>query len=343
LGPVWRDLKSRLGAFIDYKSENDHLLITPKGSSLECWSLDSDAAEKMRGRKYALLLLDEAAHVPKGGYVWESVMLATLADYNGRALLASTPRGRLNWFYELWGRGRGDGQNWAAWHAPSHTSPYANQAFIESQRKFMDALVFAQEWEAQFTMREGALFPNWRELVNVTHAAGYDPAYPVLWGVDVGYANPSCILLAQQRPLGAVPDAVVIFDELYLSHHQPAELFALLAGRPYAPPDYAAYDPAAAHFYGALADWRAVHDWPTVIRKAINAPAATEKLRRFIQNGAGVSTLFVHPRCENLIREIPDYHAKAPGSEQPAKLNDHAVDAARYLMTLIQEDAGWAA
>jgi len=83
----------------------------PSGGSLSIYSADSP--DSIRGEAFDLVIVDEAAMVDER--VWYDVLIPTLADRRGRALLISTPRGR-NWFWREYERCK---QESAAWRAPS--------------------------------------------------------------------------------------------------------------------------------------------------------------------------------------------------------------------------------
>ena len=87
---------------ITHTSKQDHRFEIVGGGSFQMWSLDS--ADTVRGRKYALALIDEAAMVPNLEDAWNAVIRPTLTDYEGEADFYSTPKG-LNYFYTLFGRG----------------------------------------------------------------------------------------------------------------------------------------------------------------------------------------------------------------------------------------------
>jgi phage terminase large subunit len=51
----------------------------------------------------------------------------------------------------------------------------------------------------------------------------------------------------------------------------------------------------------------------------------------------GKPSLFIHPRCTNLIEELQYYRwnepkVDKPVKEEPMKIHDHAVDALRYFV-----------
>lgn len=186
---------------------------------------------------------------------------------------------------------------------------------------------------------EGVVYDNFTVEHNVTEAAEYDPALDVYWGVDDGYAlghgpghesyHPRVILMAQYTPIGGIQ----IFNEYYrtgVASYQDTidEVITL----PYARPEAVHIDSSAAMFKGAL--WEA--DLYTV-GMTHKVSEGIKNLRQLICDGAGVRRFHIHPRCQNLIREMLSYRysenmTAMNGEPKPMKLDDHGVDAARYLV-----------
>ena len=100
---VWRETVNALGPYATRRSAQEHRLELATGGILDMWSLDNpDAA---RGRKYARVVIDEAAMIPALMDAWQYVIRPTLVDYEGDAWFLSTPKGR-NGFWQMyqWGQ-----------------------------------------------------------------------------------------------------------------------------------------------------------------------------------------------------------------------------------------------
>ena len=67
------------------------------------WSLVN--ADSARGRKFARVVINEAAMVKDLHYTWTAVIRPTLIDLEGDAL-ASTPKRPLTNYYRIWAGGR---------------------------------------------------------------------------------------------------------------------------------------------------------------------------------------------------------------------------------------------
>ncbi len=173
------------------------------GGKIEFWSLtDRDAG---RSRKYALAVVDEAAHAPNLEYAWENAIRATLTDLRGRALFLSTPNG-LNYFYTLYKRAQDDG-DWAAFQFPTSANPKIPKEEIEEARLLLPERVFRQEYLAEF-VADGNYFSGVNECATVLspdnpadHAGHF-----VVIGVDWALNNDFTVFTAVCRDCGRVVD-----------------------------------------------------------------------------------------------------------------------------------------
>lgn len=192
--------------------------------------------------------------------------------------------------------------------------------------------------EGRWTQAEGVIYDNW-SLENITHDAEYNPAYgAVYWGVDDGYVygggpgtlsyHPRVIVMAQMTPTGGLN----VFAEYYRTLEMPEASIANALALGYPAPELAFVDSSAAELrarFSALGimNWGATHPVGEGIKN----------LRRFICDGQGQRLFRVHPRCANLIGELQTYRYSdsvagvVAGEPKPEKVDDHGVDASRYL------------
>src|SRR5262252_9894443 len=183
----WRQLREILQPVTSNKSEQQHRLDLAGGGSIDCWSLeDPDAG---RGRRYARIVVDEAAIVRDLEHVWQASLRPTLSVLRGDAWFLSTPKG-LNYFHQLYQLGQDplEGE-WMSWQMPSSASPYILDEEIAAAREQLPERVFAQEYLAEFLALEGA-----GVFRGVDAAAYLQPEGPVdghvyVFGVDWGRSN----------------------------------------------------------------------------------------------------------------------------------------------------------
>lgn len=179
---VWSDLERTLKSVIRKANKTEMRMELITGGKIDFWTLeDPDAG---RGRKYRRIVIDEAAHARYLKDAWERAIAPTLTDLQGSALFISTPKGQ-NFFYELFRRGGQPAHpDWASFHAPSAANPYLDPAEIERARGDLPALVFAQEYLAEFvTFGAGLIKPEM--LIEGAAPAGL----PVVLGVDLAISE----------------------------------------------------------------------------------------------------------------------------------------------------------
>lgn len=152
----WRKLVTILKPLTEKKSEQDKRIDLVTGGVVEFWSLDNPDAG--RGRKYATVVIDEAAMIKRLEEGWEQNIQPLLLDYQGEAWIVSTPKGD-NYFKTLFDRGYAGNPNrddqWQSWQIPTWENPYISRDDVEKMRQSMPQLAFLQEIEAQFVSFAG--------------------------------------------------------------------------------------------------------------------------------------------------------------------------------------------
>lgn len=155
------------------------------GATFDFWSMDDPDAG--RSRKYALVILDEAAKARHLQVAWEQAIRPTLTDYKGGAWFLSTPKG-LNYFYQL--RQKCDSfDDWAFHHAPTSANPFIDPAEIEDARRSLPERVFRQEYMAEFIADGAGVF---RSVYAASGGPWLDDAQPgrsYTIGVDWGRSD----------------------------------------------------------------------------------------------------------------------------------------------------------
>jgi predicted phage terminase large subunit-like protein len=179
---VWADIERTLKPVTRKSNRTEMRIELITGGMIDFWTLeDKDAG---RGRKYARVVLDEAAHARYLKDSWEQAISPTLTDYGGEAWFISTPKG-LNYFYELFRRsGNPEYPDWASFHMPTSVNPHIDPEEIEMKRSELPDLVFRQEYLAEFVTFGGGLVKP-EMLVD----APCPPGLPIVLGVDLAISE----------------------------------------------------------------------------------------------------------------------------------------------------------
>lgn len=153
----------------------------------------ADNPQRLRGEGLDYLVMDEAAFVKPE--VWAEVLRPTLTERKGSALFISTPIGRDNWFFDLW-ENADEAENWERFRFSTTDNPMIDPEEVESARKEVGSIVFAQEYLAEFVdAGQGMLKPEWMNYYIIAP----DPA-----------GNLKCIVDGSEYYLNALPKYGVV-------------------------------------------------------------------------------------------------------------------------------------
>lgn len=147
----------------------------------------ADNPDAIRGEAFHGVVLDEAARIPEDA--WTDVIQPTLADYDGDAILISTPQGH-NWFYREYIRGLEGAEGYASFHAPSSANPSPQiRHAAELARTRVSERTYRQEWLAEFLDEAGGVFRGVAEVCQAAPLEQREPYRTYVMGVDWGQAD----------------------------------------------------------------------------------------------------------------------------------------------------------
>lgn len=270
---VWNHLK-RLGVEFDrpgsyYNPESGELDLSCCKGRFQVHGKSAKYPGTLVGEGLSGVILAEAAKLKE--IVWTKYIQPTLADFDGWALLTSTPEGR-NWFYNIWRVGQ-DPRNpeWKSWRFPAwvnhfvYKTPTSSrdvkkiqqilrmpdypamdvlQSMFTVDKEILSRLMsmteetFNQEIAALFTEFVGRVFKYFDEEYHVRDLS-FNPSWETVAFVDYGFTNPNVWLLAQIGPWGEIN----ILDELYVRGLTPLEFAREIQDRGLAPPSLRTFYP----------------------------------------------------------------------------------------------------
>jgi hypothetical protein len=267
---------------------------------------------------------------------WDQYVRPALSDKRGWATFPSTPKG-FNQFYDMWMQGIDpDFPDWESWQFPSwaNTKVFSGEddpEFVQIKRSMSDTL-FDQEYGAKFTAYEGLIYPEFDPKFHV-RSFDYEPAYRNYWTFDWGFSNPFVCLDVSVSP----SDDVYVWREYYVKNRSILDHIKALKERE---------NPDGFHVDAMFGDPAGAGDIATmgmllgkVFAERVEVTEGIEKIKWLLklQEPDFTPKLFIHPRCENLIREMHMLRMetnRTPGKNAPDKqhkFNDHACDALRYF------------
>jgi hypothetical protein len=150
-------------------------------NGVELRLISYEAVERMRGKGSYFVVWDEVSSCKRGLHpkeAWQAVIQPTMvtrwspkraAFYNapsaGRAVIISTPKG-YNFFYELANREE-KSDDWKSYHYDYKSSPFLDLDEIEKIKHEIDPIEFASEYMASFEDSGNSVFYNFKRKLHV--------------------------------------------------------------------------------------------------------------------------------------------------------------------------------
>lgn len=235
----------RPGTYNDPNSGNLHISLW--NGTFQLHGKSAKYPDTLVGEGLHGVILAEAAKLKER--VWSKYIRPTLADFNGWALLTSTPEGK-NWFYDMYKYGQNPKMTeWESWRMPAWKNPYVYKtptidSHVKQLQEFMvtdgytslspqeisqmhDLVIddevlsliqsttieaFNQEIGADFTEFVGRVFKEFDEDIHVRDISR-KPGWDLYAAVDYGFTNPNVWLLIQVGPFNEVEVIGEIYEE----------------------------------------------------------------------------------------------------------------------------------
>lgn len=131
---------------IPFNSNKSELIIQfPNDGMIQFFT--GERMDNLRGRKFNLVVIDEASYISNLEDGWLNSIRPTLTDYKGRALFLSTPKGK-NYFYSLYIKGTANEPDWSSFKFTTYDNQYIEKSEIDDARNQLPSSVFEQEYMA---------------------------------------------------------------------------------------------------------------------------------------------------------------------------------------------------
>lgn len=136
----------QLSKAVPFESNRSDLAIQfPNGGKVQFFT--GERLDNMRGRKFHLVVIDEASFIPDLESGWLNSIRPTLTDYKGRALFLSTPKGK-NYFYSMYIKGIANETDWQSFQFSTYDNPFIDKSEVDDARLQLPEIVFEQEYMA---------------------------------------------------------------------------------------------------------------------------------------------------------------------------------------------------
>ena len=210
----------RLTKVLPFKSNISKLKIyCPNEGSIEFFT--GERLDNLRGRKFHLVIVDEAAFIPDLEDGWNNSIRPTLTDYEGRAVFLSTPRGK-NFFYSLFMKmGEND---WQSFKFSTYDNPHINPREIDDARIQLPEVVFEQEYLANPSENSANPFGN----AFIKRCVKPISAQPIVcYGIDLAKSVDYTVIIGLDKD-----GNVAYFDRFQMDWHNTKETIKRLPPAP---------------------------------------------------------------------------------------------------------------
>ena len=348
---LWCDtLKKYLVRFIPTRfytlSESELSIRFCNGSEILVAGLDdAERSEKVLGNEFITVFLNEATQ-----FSWETVQMAATRlaqkawDAKGRQavpklILDCNPRGPRHWLHAVGvrqidpesGKELSDKANWARlpWSA------FDNQENLP--KEYLEGLAALPEimkkrmLDGIWCDNAGAVYQEFSEEKHVVAPFPIPDDWRRLRAIDFGYTNPFVCLWGAVDPDGRL----YIYREWYKNATRTAEharMIRELSGTE------RYFITVADHDAAERAELESLGIRTTAAEK--NVISGIQRVKcRLTEAGNGKPRLYFFDNLKNILSEMYDYRWAPEGSsnakEEPLKLNDHAMDALRYMVAAL--------
>lgn len=149
---AWRLLKEKLLdlRWIQKVNESELSIFLKNGSIISLKGAEN--IDALRGVSLSYVVIDECADVDPE--LFQTVIRPALADQRGGAMFISTPKGKSNWFYDIYQMEEKLPQEWKSWTFTTKQAGFVEAEEIEQAKSEMSLKQFRQEFEASFETTE---------------------------------------------------------------------------------------------------------------------------------------------------------------------------------------------
>jgi hypothetical protein len=162
--PSWRETCEVLRRLIRHKDEAEKHLLLLNGGEIDFWS--ADGGDPAQGRKYGVMVFDEAALIGEDlESLWTRSLRPTLTDLQGSAWFLSTPKQANSYLSTLFGYGQGERADWQSWRLGTAENPYILPEEIEQARKDLPLAAFQQEFLGESVSWSGSVFRSLEKAI----------------------------------------------------------------------------------------------------------------------------------------------------------------------------------
>jgi len=222
-----------------------------------------------------------------------------------------------------------NGQLWLkSWHFELTDNPFLPDEYVENLKKTTpQGMWYDRRIKGLWVAAEGLVYENWNPNVHIVEPFDIPHDWKRVRGIDWGYTNPFVCLW------GAIDNdgRLYVYDEYYVSQvlikYHAVRINQTEGKYSWTAADHDAQDNAELREYGIK----------TIPAKKDVLVGIQKVAERLVVQEDNRPRLYISRNCENTIREFGMYKWQEkkegkPMKEEPEKLNDHCMDALRYMV-----------
>jgi len=217
------------------------------------------------------------------------------------------------------------------WQFELFDNPILSREYIAELEASYSGVYYDRYIRGLWVHAEGMVLDEYDRELHIVDPFEIPRSWKRIRGIDFGFQNPFCCLW------GAIDedDRLYIYDE----HYERQQLLDYHADEIKSRGDHNLIGTPADHDAQDVAELRKYGVTTTPAIKDVGIGIQKMKARFKVQED-GRPRIFISRNCTNLIREIPLYRWEEPKEgraekEEPVKVDDHALDALRYMIMYI--------
>jgi PBSX family phage terminase large subunit len=330
---AWKLLKEILLDLRWVKKINEsELSITLKNNSIISLK-GSENIDALRGVSLSYCVIDECADVDPD--LFQTIIRPALADQRGGALFISTPKGKSNWFFDIYNMQEKLPNEWKSWQFTTMEAGFVDPEEIEQAKAEMSLKQFKQEFEASFETTESRIAWAFDRQHNVKELPEGLDTRTILLGCDFNVSPiAGCIFVQDKQDLYCI-------DEIQMHNSNTQELADEVKRRYPQSKIFAFPDPSGSARKTAAngaTDHTILQNAGFVVKSPRRHDAVRDRINatnaRFC-SADGERRLFISKTCKYTIESLEKYNFRE-GTQVPDKGGkqdfSHQFDALSYCV-----------
>lgn len=175
------------------KESGSEIIIKNQNGKTESRIISVPATDSARGYTANMVIVDEAAFIENGDYIFNQVIEPMTQYTKGQIFLLSTPNGKIGFFWKCF-----NSEAWSTYQFGWEVCPNNTKEEMVEKRKMMTSMEFSAEYEAKFLTSQSAYF-NYKDIeraVDSNSGLG-SPTSNVFYsiGVDFGKIKDNSVIM----------------------------------------------------------------------------------------------------------------------------------------------------